>query len=459
MRKPSTPQMTLLLAAVANGGYATAGDLFGPGVRTVTRDAVRRAGWMTSDYRIQEAGREAADNADRIAYTAALAKIPAAHLASPTRSGDPVPARMIPDGLVQYDVPAGRGADFVGYQVYLRRDDALRTIVRADVTIGSDGMKDCRLYVSDGKGGFHYVAYFAIEFACYGPEGGPRLELAAEVELAKELAAAQPELTAAEIVDGDEHDTGEITIGEDAAGQPVQITLADNHAPLAQADDEDDPYKVFKWGTTGSGKTNLVSVILAELEQRIGEVPVIDVIVEEARAVLAPATTARAQALLNTLMKGGQHDRLIVMDPKRLAMQHPTQQALAAAMTGQQDEELTGPERSGVARGIGLATFRRIYPAVQIADGNDLLRRAEIVRDALVRDLTELGMEPAVRTVIGDVRETGYRVALYALRTNAALPERVRRGACYLEIALSAIARHQPNGARNSLNKAAVALV
>jgi hypothetical protein len=65
----------------------------------------------------------------------------------------------------------------------------------------------------------------------------------------------------------------------------------------------------------------------------------------------------------------------------------------------------------------------------------------------------------AVRTVLGDPREAGYRVALYELRSNIALPERVRKGAFYLELALSSAAGGHPAAARNSIAKAQTALV
>lgn len=451
MRKPTAPQLQLLLAAVANGGYATEGDVCA--VRKSTREAVKRAAWMTPDYRIQESAREMLMRIDAIAYTDALAKVPPAHLAAPIRCGHPVPARMVPDGLIQFDVPAGRAENFIGYLIYSRGE--LRTIVDAKVWTGSDEMLSCTIYVSDGKGGTRYADMFSIEFACYGePDGRPRFLLAEQ-----ELAAVQS----------------------------------------TEADPDDD---LFRMSITGGGKSNLVHQILTDIQDRadkvtagveiiegrgFGDCPTIELTVDEARTALSESTNDKARSLLNTLMTAGRDDRLIIMDPKRPMTQHTNftdvvaaadnrmrvvtapnhgdaqtrlaNLTFAGAMTGQDPAELTGPELAAARRGINPATFRRLYPAVdRIADGEDLLQRAHVVRDALVRDLTELGREPAVRTILGDVREAGYRVALFELRTNGELPERIRRGAFYLELALSAAMKGQRPTANRSISKAQVAL-
>lgn len=129
--------------------------------------------------------------------------------------------------------------------------------------------------------------------------------------------------------------------------------------------------------------------------------------------------------------------------------------ALATAMAG--DGELTPAEKAAAARGITPATFRRLHPAVTGDLVDELLPRIQVVRDDLVRRLTDAGHEDVATTIAGDVREAGYRVALTEVRRGA-YGETVRRAAFHLELALVAVVNGHRSTAERSLAKAAAVL-
>jgi hypothetical protein len=248
------------------------------------------------------------------------------------------------------------------------------------------------------------------------------------------------------------------------------------------------------WPITGAGKSGVDAATLARMVHADPDAIVVDV--DEARQSLADAAGGKAHAMLKTLIAASRDDRLVIVDPKRFPMtQHPNLAAytaalddttataagavtmtphslrlrtgaiethernmpdLAGAMSGYHPDELTAAERACAARGITPAMFRRLYPAVVVDDGHKLLRRALVVRDTLVRDLTELGHEPAARTLAGDPREAGYRISLFDVRRDTTLPERIRTATFHLEAALSGL--DLPDRAERNLARAAGAL-
>lgn len=244
---------------------------------------------------------------------------------------------------------------------------------------------------------------------------------------------------------------------------------------------------------TGAGKSGIDTATLARMVHADPDAIVISV--DEVRQTLTDAADGKAHAMLKTLIAASRDDRLVIVDPKRFQSQYPTLAAvtaalddttatatravtmtsssyslrdgaiethernmpdLAGAMAGYHPAELTAAERAGAARGIAPGQFRRLYPAVTVDDDHKLLRRALVVRDTLVRDLTDLGHEPAARTIAGDPREAGYRISLYDVRRDTALPEKIRKAAFYLEIGLTNVNR--PDVAERNLSRAAGAL-
>ena len=140
-----------------------------------------------------------------------------------------------------------------------------------------------------------------------------------------------------------------------------------------------------------------------------------------------------------------------VFDPKS----EDAAAAVAAAMAGYDRDELTPAEQAAADRGISPVAYRRLYPAVDLGD---MAPRVLVVRDDLVRRLTEDGREDLARTVAGDPAEAGYRVALTSIRRATGLSEAARKGAFHLELGLTALDGGHDGVAGGCLVKASAAL-
>lgn len=219
-RKPTQPQLTLLLRAIANGGYLTANYHTGTSRRVMLRCIAN--GWMREDGRIITAGRTAVLTADSLAYQAAVAEEDARERRYPRPAAQrfgQVPAAQIPDEMISYDVPAGRKVqDFVGYHIWV--GDRLEMLAHVEVVYASQLDDRARLYIADDYGQLRCVGTVYVEVVCFGPPGGPDLRDQAAKLIAdrKAHAAANPAMPA---------ETATRT------ADPVEVTvITDEAAPL-----------------------------------------------------------------------------------------------------------------------------------------------------------------------------------------------------------------------------------
>jgi len=127
---------------------------------------------------------------------------------------------------------------------------------------------------------------------------------------------------------------------------------------------------------------------------------------------------------------------------------------VAAGMGGYNASTLTAEMRQAEKRGIAPSLFRRLLPAVTGDLVDELFPRIVVIRDEMVRLLIEAGRQDTARTVAGDPRETGYRVALVDIR-QAELTELIRKTAFLLEICLSACRAGSRDTAERTLARAA----
>lgn len=226
-RKPTQPQLTLLLRAIANGGYLTADFHTGINLRVMQRCIEH--GWMREDGRIITAGRTAVLTADSLAYQLAVAESDARDIRHPrpaARTFGPVPAAQIPDEMVSYDVPAGRRLeDFVGYHIWV--GDRLEMLAHAETRWNGEFDDRSVLYIADDYGNLKCVGTAYVEVVCFAQPGGPDLRDQAAKLIAdrKAHAAAHPAMPADVTVIREEADPGTT---------PVDATLvqaaADQHA-------------------------------------------------------------------------------------------------------------------------------------------------------------------------------------------------------------------------------------
>lgn len=134
----------------------------------------------------------------------------------------------------------------------------------------------------------------------------------------------------------------------------------------------------------------------------------------------------------------------VVLDAKRgdtyAAWLTTTQRAepalVAVAMAGYRTEDLTMGETAAVERGIALATYRRLHPAVTGPLADSLAVRIAYLAAHLAVETTDERVYNVLRC---DPRTPGFRLAVHEAQV-AATKETVRRLAMRIEWALNAIA-------------------
>lgn len=211
----------------------------------------------------------------------------------------------------------------------------------------------------------------------------------------------------------------------------------------------------------------------AELERVVAGVPVVT------RALVAAAASVIADRVAAGTTPDAPVELLLVVDEahapagpygvadyrqpltdfeRRAGVLAPDPAAVAGAMAGYDPGELTPAEQAAANRGISPVAFRRLYPAVTGDLMDELLPRIEVLRAELGMRLVDAGREDLARTITGDPREAGYRVALTDARRLVDAGEPVRKAAFHLELALTAIENGHGGIAGGCLVKASAAL-
>jgi hypothetical protein len=515
--RPSPAMATMLTAAVRNNGYLTA-DLT-QGKNTRTYHACRDRGWITTDQRITFAGRDALRLFDADLYCKALpaqdvdfelaritdTKLPPIGMS--LRTGASAPALLIPDYMVQYDVPAGCGANVVGYAILHR--GFLRTIVDAQDVPRDGGVADTRIYIADSSGGKRYVATFTIEFCAYAQPGGPdrREHAAALLETRraaheKHLAAktepvphANPNTERADTVvtvddvaqldaqsaaaTASQHPTvpaaGErVDLGADGCGCPITEQVRPNGSSIEGTErvehhprcwNRPAPAPVTWQPPTTAESRALVEQAVTVMQDRI----------ESVNTGIWPTGCAAHEAYTGMVGAGknpaADMPVVIVFDDEvrayagaesaqtKALMQNLLQvgrdtSVNLATEPGQLVAQVAhGPSGLAAAAGISPAAFTRLSPAVTGDAVDELLPQLEQIRDAIVARLNA-GDQVDAAPIAGDVRDAGYRVQLMKARI-AARSDTSRQCLMLLEQALSNLHAGASNVAVTVLNRAA----
>jgi hypothetical protein len=208
------------------------------------------------------------------------------------------------------------------------------------------------------------------------------------------------------IIDDFIDDPAEVAAMADRLARAVQVRHA--HQPLPVVPDE--ATEIF--GQFSSGKSRPLSMLLTEL-----------------------ALTGRTMVVLDA--KNGDTNAVW---PTSANVEQATQRAdpalVAAAMAGYRAEDLTMGETAAVERGIALATYRRLYPAVTGPLADSLAVRITYLAAHLA---VETADERVYDVLLQDPRTPGFRLAVHEAQV-AATKETVRRLAMRIEWALNAIA-------------------